>query len=125
MDFNIDLVLKKELGFVLTEEEQQIADEMSAEEFSLCRKKVLELVQLEQKLPLDQLEERIYVLRDEEYRRLLRGMQEEDIESKMEVEASLDKKCNQMIINIATGKSNSESLLGPSIRETYGIGAKS
>ncbi len=120
----VQFILKKDLGYHLNEEEKKQFDDLNQEEQQALRKRVLDSIQ-EKVLPLDILEDEINRMQQEEYQLYLKMNPEEDVEKQVEMEEFLEKRCHRMIINLALGNSTDQDLLGPDIRETYGIGGKS
>ncbi len=114
------LVLKKDLGYSLSDKEQEQIEEMTEEEMILVRNNLLKNIR-DHYLALDTLEEYLEDLKEEEYRNYLSSHKNpEEVEMHVEKLAELEGKYTQMIINIANQKSSKEDLLGPSIHETYG-----
>ncbi len=118
------LILKHDLGYSMSEEENEWIAMMTEEEIRMIRGNLLKNIR-NQILCIDVFEEYLNQLKDEEFQKYMASEGAScDLSCQLEKCAELEGKCNRMIINIAQGMANVESLLGPSIHETYGIPAK-
>lgn len=118
------LIIKKDLQYRLTDEEEAFFNDMDEVEKITVRRNILNNIR-DGVLPLDVLEDALEELKDSEYRRYLanEGI-DRDIEEQTLYLEEIEGKCTRMTINLANENSSVESLLGPNIHETYGVGVK-
>lgn len=118
------LIIKNDLQFKLTEEENKFFLSMEESEKKTVRKNVLNNIR-EGVLPLDILEDALEELKINEYKRYLseEGLNK-DIEEQTLFLEEIEGMCTRMTINLANENSDVENLLGPNIHETYGVGIK-
>lgn len=110
------LVIKKDLSFHFTEEEQKLVDKMTDEDFLNFRFIMLERIRCCE-LPLDKLEDVLEALKKEEKKFYFDSMVEKDMEKMFSLDAELDRKCSKLFIAVIKGEASSESLLGSNQEE--------
>lgn len=118
------LILKHDLQYELTNEEQRFFDTMEQDEIISIRKNIIKNIRGGM-LPIDFLEDVLEELKNSEYKKYLsgRGLGKDVKEQTVYLER-IEGNCNRMIINLAKDASKPTDdcgLLGPDIHDTYGI----